>query len=60
MKKLVSDKSYYEAVSVAAKAFIRNDFTPSVCGARMKKRLDEIVNMIERGEYTWSTAKNTS
>ncbi|MCI8773029.1 MAG: glycosyltransferase [Lachnospiraceae bacterium] len=59
MKKLVSDKSYYEAVSVAAKAFIRNDFTPSVCGARMKKRLDEIVNMIERGEYTWSTAKNT-
>lgn len=59
MKKLVSDQAYYDTVSKAAKAFIRNDFAPSVCGARMKKRLDEIVDMLEKKEYTPHTVKKT-
>lgn len=59
MKKLVSDKTYYDSVSAAAKNFIRKDFSPEVCGRRMKKRLDEITGMLERGEYAGHTVKNT-
>ena len=49
MKRLASDKDYYAAVSNAAAAYIRDSFSPEVCGNRMKKRLDEIANILERG-----------
>lgn len=49
MKRLVTDNDYYIAVSNSAQEYIRNSFSPAICGGRMKKRLDEISDMLDKG-----------
>lgn len=49
MKRLSEDKSYYQAVSISAREYIRDSFSPAICGRRMKKRLNEISDMLEKG-----------
>lgn len=51
MKNLASDNDYYQTVSNSAREYIRASFSPKICGSRMKERLDEIYDMLERG-YT--------
>lgn len=55
MKRLVTDKDYYDAVSRSAKEHIRKSFSPEICGQRMKNRLSEISNILENG---YSANKN--
>lgn len=43
MKKLVSDKVYYDELAKNAKETIRNDFSSLKCGLRMNKRLEMIL-----------------
>ncbi len=39
MKRLVNDKSFYKSIASAARKTIEEEFSPKVCGERMKRRL---------------------
>lgn len=42
MERLVNEEVYYERISHAAQKTIQEEFSPKVCGERMKRRLKEI------------------
>lgn len=49
MKRLANDRDYYTAISVSAQEYIRDSFSPKICGKRMKERLREISDMLKNG-----------
>lgn len=53
MERLVKDKAYYDEISNNAKMYIRNEFSPNVCGMRMSQRIKEILDNKEQ----WNNRK---
>ena len=47
MKKLFSNREYYNSLSIKAKKSIRENFSPERCARRMKQRLEYIYSVIE-------------
>lgn len=58
MKRLANDREYYTAISESAQEYIRDSFSPEICGKRMKERLIEISDMLKNG-YSSDKSKAT-
>lgn len=52
MKRLATDKEYYNEIAETAKSYIRDKFSPKICGQRMKERLAEISGMLRTDGVT--------